>query len=172
MKFLERMCNTGIVMKTLSLYNRKWVCWSLAIALLLMGTVSRASWQCLDGKPCDANCQMQHRIEGNMSVCTAPKSERCSYCHTTSMLTLAATQKGKSGCACTTPQCVMHVSDHPASSLQNGVKWVSPLWALLPPVTAFAPISIKSASISTSILSFYPQRFLRILSGRAPPIVL
>ncbi len=159
-------------MKTITLYNRRWVCWVLTLAILMMGIVSRASWQCLDGKPCDANCKMQHGIEGNTSAFTAPKSKGCSHCHSPISSSLTVNMIAKSGGVCTTPQCVMHVSDHPASNLQDGVKWVSPQLALLPPVTAFAPISIKSASISTSILSFYPQRFLRILSGRSPPIVL
>ena len=76
-------------------------------------------------------------------------------------------------CACSTPHCVLRVSERPVSTLQEGVKFFVPLLALPPPTVVATPLfSVTSVALLTaSDLSFYPQRFLRPDFGRAPPLV-
>lgn len=153
-----------------SSHNRKWVCRLLTIALLLMGITSFASWQCQDGKLCDETCKMQHGLKRSAVAGPAFSQIRCSHCSLSSSISLPSRYYGKSGCSSSSSQCIMHVSERPASNVYESMKWFLPLFSMPPPVIVVSSITIKTVSITTALLSFYPQRFLRVIAGRAPPI--
>jgi hypothetical protein len=52
------------------------------------------------------------------------------------------------------------------------MKVFAPMLALSPPAIIVSPVAVETASIATTYLCFYPQRFLRPFSGRAPPTIL
>ena len=157
--------------------NRIWVGWLLTLTLLFLTLPSGAAWQCLDGTPCPSNCPM---LQGSRFPDVSSKSltkSSCSHCsHCTSAVSTRVTGLRRDiSLSCTSSKCVVRVSEHPASTLQHGLDLPMPLLALPPPAPAhLAFIILKSSFLITFPirLCFYPQRFLRPVSGRAPPIFL
>jgi hypothetical protein len=152
--------------------NRKLWGWLLALALLVMTLPSGASWQCLNGTPCPANCPMlKSSTKASVQNCAAPAaSAHCSHCSAASPA--ARVTGNQHRVACTTPVCVLRYSSQPTISLTNKQILTLPLLALPPPSpVAAAPVKAASVPVPTT-LSFYPQRFLRPTSGRAPPVWL
>ena len=159
-------------MQSLIWHNRRLTAGLLILAFLVMALPSGASWQCMDGKPCDADCKMPHGATPRASDSVVSFEPHCSHCPTDSVAALTSISYKDSHCSCTTPQCVLRVFEHPASSLQEGMKVFAPMLALSPPAIIVSPVAVETASIATTYLCFYPQRFLRPFSGRAPPTIL
>lgn len=159
-------------MKT-TLQNRRGMSWLLIFVFLLMGTTSNGSWQCLDGKPCDIACKMHLGESIHPTASSGSELPLCSHCLPATAL-MRSSASGNSDCSCSSPQCVLRVSEHPASTLLEGVKFFAPLLALPPPaITIVFPVTVKTTPVvATNYLCFYPQRFLRPTSGRAPPALL
>lgn len=155
-------------------YNRIVWSWLVVLALLMMTLPSGASWQCLNGTPCPANCPMLRDQKAVKALsCVSPATAHCSHCAPSSLAThVAGRQKLKSVCA--TPVCVLRYSSHPTSSLTHKQMLTLPLLALPPPAPfPVALVCTEPTSLSVSApLLFYPQRFLRPTSGRAPPVWL
>ena len=158
-------------MKT-NLHNRKWVCLLVSMALLLVGTASGASWQCLDGKPCPLDCKMQHGGTPNATTSIATAPAHCSHCPSGTAPLQITNPLGRSGLACTTPQCVIRISDHPTSSLQDQAKFYPLALAMPPPIDQVTSPTVIMVLAPTTYLGFYPQRFLRPFLGRGPPTTL
>ena len=153
-------------------HNRTWVSFVLMLAIAVMGTGSGASWQCADGKPCDVNCKMLHGASSKAHAHAAAHEGVCSHCPTAPSRSLNSSGSGGAGCSCTTPRCVLRVSEKPSSSLQEGVRLIAPTPAVLP-VIATVPLDVINLDRAPAVgLSLLARRFLRPLSGRAPPSLL
>lgn len=155
--------------------NRKWVGWLLTLTLLFLTLPSGAAWQCLDGTPCTSNCPMLQGSHSHNVSCKALTKNSCSHCSlcTPAAATRVTISRHAASLSCTSSKCVVKVSEHPASTLQHGLDLPLPLLALPPP----APAHLRSIVIESTFhitfpirLCFYPQRFLRPASGRAPPV--
>jgi len=159
--------------------NRRWIGWLLTLTLLFLALPSGAAWQCLDGTPCPFNCPMLQHSSSDTIACATLAGTPCSRCsHCTPAASYSSVTSTKSfthhstSLSCTSSKCVVKVSERPASTLQQGIEWHMPLLALPPPPArlpfivciAVSPVSFQNR------LSFYPQRFLRSASDRAPPI--
>jgi hypothetical protein len=155
--------------------NRKVWSWFLVLALLVMTLPSRASWQCLNGTPCPANCPMLswgHKTDTTLN-CASSAAAHCAHCTTGSFASSATGRRLRSVCA--TPVCILRYSSQPTSSLSTQQMLTLPLLAL-PPPSSPSPVTIVLVTpVSVFVpapLLFYPQRFLRPTSGRAPPVWL
>lgn len=159
-------------MQSLIWHSRKLVAWLLTLALLVIALPSGASWQCQDGTPCPSDCKMHHGATPRASDSVVSFEPHCSRCPTGSVAALTSIGYEDSNCSCTAPQCLLRVSERPASSLQEGMKFFAQMLTLPLPVIIDSPFAVETASIATIYLCFYPQRFLRPFSGRAPPTIL
>ncbi len=151
--------------------NRRWIGWLLTLAMVVLALPSGASWQCLDGTPCPANCPMLRASSSRTASCATSSGKHCSLCTPRAAALITSPHHG-SAIACTSPKCVVRVSERPASTLQQGVKFHVPLLALPPPAPVQFTFVISETTLLISFpirLYFYPQRFLRPASGRAPP---
>lgn len=152
--------------------KRKWVSWLLMLTMMALTLSSSASWQCLDGKPCNTACAMPHGLTSQAVSAHDTATASCSHCPPVTVPVLTAMQQKGSDCVCTTPQCVLRVSERPASALQDGVKFFAPLLAMPPPMVFVFPVATEPLTVFQPSLCFYPQRFLRPHFGRAPPVLL
>jgi hypothetical protein len=159
-------------MTVLFRYKRRWIGWLLTLAMVALTLSANASWQCLDGKPCDPACAMPHGLTSQPISAVETATSSCSHCPTAAASALASIQQNVSDCACTTPQCVLRVAERPASTLQDGVKFFAPLLAMPPPAVLVSPVATETIAVFQPSLCFYPQRFLRPHFGRAPPVLL
>ena len=95
---------------------------------------------------------------------TTPNKPACPDCPGAVISTAPQSDK----LSCTTPQCVLKVSDRTQASVQEKSGSVVVTAAILPSISDLdQPEPIQQ--ISPQTLAFYPQRFLRPDSGRAPP---
>lgn len=166
------MCHNQEYMVAPFRYNRKWVSWLLMLTMMALTLSSSASWQCLDGKLCDTACAMPHGLMSQTVSAADTATSLCSHCPPATTPVLTSIQQNGSDCACTTPQCVLRVSERPASALQDGVKFFAPLLALPPPMAFVSPVATETVAVFSPSFCFYPQRFLRPHFGRAPPVRL
>ena len=151
--------------------NRRWIGWLLTLAMIVLAMPSGASWQCLDGTPCPANCPMLRESSSRTASCATPLGKHCSLCASRTAAVITSPYHG-SALSCTSPKCVVRVSERPASTLQHGVEFHIPLFALPPPSPVRFTFAFSETIVQVSFptrLYFYPQRFLRPASGRAPP---
>lgn len=155
-------------------HNRRGIGWLLTLALLVLTLPSGASWQCLDGTPCPHDCPMPHGTQTpSVAVSTTTQASTCIHCTACpSNAAISLPQTPGKSTNCTTSQCVLRVSEQPVSVVQSGVEIPAPLLALPPPPVVVCPVNVASTSNFTPYLCFYPQRFLRPFSGRAPPVLL
>ena len=154
-------------------YNRKWVSWLLMLTMMALTLSSSASWQCLDGKPCGTACAMPHGLTSQAVSADNATTSSCSHCPPAAAPVVSASiQQRGSNCVCKTAQCVLRVSERPASALQDGVKFFVPLLAMPPPVVFVSPVATETVAVFSPSHCFYPQRFLRPHFGRAPPVSL
>src|SRR5438552_2444220 len=157
-------------MNSLITINRRWISLAVTLAIFVAGTATGATWQCPDGKPCDANCKMLH-IAASAVHAQVANEPLCSHCPPASTHCLTMSGVESSGCSCTTPHCVLRVSEKPSSSLQEGPKLLAPLSALIPNIITVPQTEAASAPAPSAEFQFNPKRFLRPHSGRAPPTV-
>ena len=152
--------------------NRKWLGWLLTIVMIVLALPSGASWQCLDGTACPSGCPMLQDSRSRMTSCKSPTGQHCALCAPRITAVVISLHHGDT-LSCTTPKCVVRVSERPASTMQHGVEFHVPLLALPPPARFAFVINEPSIPASFPIrLPFFPQRFLRPASGRAPPVSL
>lgn len=156
-------------MKTVH-HNLRWVSSLLALAILLVSSVSGASWQCLDGSPCPMS---HHRVQ----TATAPapirqlldSGQKCSHCQ--GGASGVRTHTRSTACA-TTPHCVLRASRLPGASLQTPQIAFTDLLALQPTnllyvVTTGSHLNVPPAEPSTPSLLCWQQP-----ASRAPPTLL
>lgn len=152
-------------------HNRRMVSLFLTMVMLIVGSASNASWACADGKPCAPDCRMLHGAPADAASHTSDLPH-CAHCASQSASTHLTGSVGGKDCSCSTPRCVLRFSDRPVSSVQQLI--AAPI---LDAVVLPTPIEIGVATPTTSgivapKLSFFPQHFLRLHSGRAPPASL
>lgn len=153
--------------------NCRWLCWVQVIVIFAMTTASGASWQCLDGSRCALGCKMPHGITALVPTSASPTEAHCLRCPTASDSVQRLPRAGDLTSVCTAPYCVLRIADQLASSfsLRSRVD-------ITPPndVLASEPVDVTALEARVyevvAPLEFFPQRFLRPHSGRAPPILL
>lgn len=172
MELQGAVVGSTVMMGYRRLNNRRGIGWLLTLALLAMGLPSGATWQCLNGTPCPANCPMLRggaaKRADRSTVQRATESPRCSHCVAEARLPGIASHAPTP--ACSTPGCVLLVHGHTPAALAESQHLLIPLLALPPPaVQVVAPPLSRRFSPSVSLL-LNPERFLRPCAGRAPPI--
>ena len=159
-------------MRSRFLSNRKWASLLLAFALVIMALPAGASWQCLNGTPCLRGCPMLRVARSASPRHAASASERCSRCQNPVSSFHAAFTAGAAASVCGS-SCVLRAQTRPAAALSDKTTLILPLLALPPPAPRFVFPPAKTAVISMpALILFFPQRFLRPASGRAPPVCL
>ena len=160
-------------MKTRLSYKKIVALWLLALSVLVTGTASSASWQCLNGAACSSACPMLLRssaptIAGG-SPCSMSAVGHCAKCQTNIPAIHAVTTPLSVNCSA---PCVLKADTRPAAALTQKQVVYAPLLALPPPPhVQVVPVQVVAVSTPPPIC-FYPQRFLRPHSGRAPPVLL
>lgn len=154
--------------------NRRAIGWLLTLALLAMGLPSRATWQCLNGTPCPANCPI---LRGNPPISgmhssfqTGKKTSQCAHC-AVAQPTGAVTSSTKAP-GCSSPRCVLIVRSHATIALAAAQHFIMPLLALPPPVLPMAASTLAILLPTSTTLLPLPERYLHSCSGRAPPLPL
>lgn len=151
--------------------NCRWLCWVQIFVIFAMTTASGASWQCRNGSPCALGCKMPHGIALRAPAPALPTEAHCSRCPPASASVQRSPQTSGLTCVCTTPYCVLQISDQPASFLRDRVDITPPVAVLTPQPLAAAPLEATAFAV-VAPLELFPQRFLRLHSGRAPPVLL
>ncbi|HZP83288.1 MAG TPA: hypothetical protein VFB21_16720 [Chthonomonadaceae bacterium] len=159
-------------MDSLARTNRRGFSVLLAWSLWLLAALPGASWQCLNGTPCPANCPMLRPAKGTVSACPLPGKAACLRCASAAPATgTCSVRSCGAASACTTSQCVLRQREGSVSTLQDRLALTAPAVALAPQPLVF-PASRATQIYLPAALVFYPQRFLRPPPGRAPPLFL
>jgi hypothetical protein len=167
--FSGEKCHNIASMHTLLRHNLRWLGWVQVVAIFAMATASGAYCQCQNGSRYASICKMPHSIAVQASVPPPPSSTaRCSHCPQPSVSIPKASPRGPSVCSCTTAYCVLQIADQPASILWDRT-YVTPPIALLVPLPAIVAHFEAPTFAVCAPPRYFPQRFLRPHSGRAPP---
>ena len=154
------------VMRPHKFYNRRLISWLLMLALFCVALPSGASWQCANGLPCPLDCPL---LTGGTakSDCANVSPAHCAKCAAPS----TSIAVGKASRLCPLSQCQLRVQTKPDAALTHKHLFTLPLLALPPPAQPqFTVYSADRIAFSCPLpLAFFPQRFLRPYSGRAPP---
>jgi hypothetical protein len=149
--------------------NRRVFAWLLTLAFVWMMAAPGAAWQCPDGTPCPSDCPMLHARLKQFASCTVDSGKHCGFCPEPVVLA----PQGERMLPCTSPDCVLRLSERPETALQDRFAFTLPSLALPPPLPALLePAAVVPVAFSFPALVFYPQCFLRPHFGRAPPACL
>jgi hypothetical protein len=137
-------------------HNRRLWAWLLTLALVIMTVPSHAAWQSLDGTPCPFNCPMLRKTNTPAYSYLVPSASHCNKCPIATDATVSP--HTDHAAACTKSQCVLQVSERPASTLQDGVKFFAPLLAMPPPAASISPVATETVSTTAPLAAFRSER--------------
>ena len=150
-------------------HNLRGVSCLLTLALILTASVSRASWQCLDGTACSLHHPILLRVAAPTHLHPTGIQATCHHCLSGNRT--VPTHTGMRACG-TSPHCVLRESASPAAALPTTHAAPLLLVALLPGKLAFAEPLAAQAVVAFVPRYAIPPPFLWPHLGRAPPVLL
>jgi hypothetical protein len=154
-------------------HNRKLIGYVLSLLLLAMALPPRASWQCLNGTPCPANCPMlrsDHVLTAARCSMSSGAAGHCSRCAPVS--SVFPIVRAEHGVVCTSQQCVLRYRAQATGSLASKQILTLPLLALPPPVVVIVAPAEPCVPFVAATPVFHLHCFLKPPSDRAPPFRL
>jgi hypothetical protein len=136
----------------------------LALTLVVMATASGASWRCLDGTLCQANCGMGS-VHGTANPVTVQLGSECGYCPEASVLSAA----GPSSAGISHPSgCILSAEERPLLSVQEQTLPTLEFASVIPAGVEFNRPA-RAESTTASPIPLNRDHFERPYIGRAPP---
>lgn len=168
------------------MHNRKPVCLLLTLALLVVSTVSNASWRCPDNRPCPDSCRKAGANGaampadcGHMDTVAAPADmagRACclrhkvapATCHTS----MHAKGPGHRDVTAAGSHCVLRVQSHPEARFQSSFDFAAEYSVVLP-VSTLKFVLRETARHPEAFVAPPPRAGgTSLRSPRAPPILL
>ena len=157
------MINSGVLRKRL-------LAWLFVLTFCMAALPSGAFRQCLNGMPCPQNCPLLKQNSKAAQGCMGVPSPHCALCQAAGAAALRQSHMAASG---PSSRCVFRVQAKNCAIPTPNAAAAPLLLARLPPARRLSiPPAVTVAAAAAPPLIFYQQRFLRLCSGRAPPVLL
>ena len=158
-------------------HNRILFSWILSLVLILVTSVSNATWQCPDGTPCSLDCPYLQGKTATKSNSQKSDNPHCSQCKpaisaTLFQISLHSGVKSATPClSCSPPQCQIKISSHQIATQSEKFQIAVSHSVIISPdaIYVFTEFAVAIFSEPNILVT---QNLLRPYSARAPPLSL